>query len=80
MSAITITKLTQLEVREYDKRLKLITEMLARSPYLTKSHFTNHYGCRHAFLKLLEDEHGVKFGKGERSKLSYARGSPCSRT
>lgn len=62
-------KLTPKEEREYAERIETIKTMLARSPYLTKSHFSDHYGYRHAFLCALEKEHGVKFGGGEKHRV-----------
>lgn len=62
-------KLTPREIREYDERLESVRTMLARSPYLTKAHFSNYYGYRHAFLVMLEKEHSIKFGKGERQRI-----------
>lgn len=71
---ITKLELTPREASEYDERLANIKTMLARSPYLSKAHFTNHYCYRHEFLVLLEHEHGIKFGKGERQRIRlYSR-------
>lgn len=71
---ITRAELTPKEEREYDERLENIKTMLARSPYLSKAHFTNHYCYRHEFLVLLEHEHGIKFGKGEKQRIRmYSR-------
>lgn len=61
-------RLTPKEAREFSDRIENIKAMLARSPHLTKSHFSDHYGCRHAFLTMLEKEHGIKFGKGIRER------------
>lgn len=66
---MTKLQLTPREQKLYDERLELIKTMLARSPYLSKSHFTNHFGYSHAFLVLIEKEHGIVFGKGERQRI-----------